>query len=44
MSIERNKQYLVVITDTYPIEDAWYPYVVIVFEDISVNENTIRLL
>ena len=41
--VEKNTQYLIVITDTFPITDSWYPYVVLIFTDIIDDREYYRL-
>ena len=44
LTIERDKRYLLIFTDTFSGIDIWYPYVLILFEDMIDNKKYERLL
>ena len=43
LPVERNRQYTLVITDTFHITDAWWPYIVLIFNDIIDDQEFRRL-
>lgn len=43
LEVERNKQYSLVITDTFHMTDSGWPYVVLVFKDITDDKEFRRL-